>query len=118
MNKHTKVIVSIFLIIMNSFLYAAKVISLGPNQSEQLTNSYFWTLNATCNVQTNQLKANKIRVTILKNQGRVNGKLLTAGQATSVSIKNNQNISVSAEPGTEVNLSNLSGNPIKATCTT
>ena len=45
-------------------------------------------------------------------------KNLKTGQATSMVVKNNDSISVSAEPDTEITLENLSDDPIQATCST
>ncbi|KTC65795.1 Uncharacterised protein (plasmid) [Legionella adelaidensis] len=96
--------------------FAGKVIKLSPKESKQLTNNYLWTLNATCSIQTKNDNKNKIRVSILKNKGSVNGKNLTTGQGTSVTVKANDSISVSAEPGTKVNLINLGDEPVQAIC--
>lgn len=111
---------SIFILsaLLGSQAYAQKTITLNPNESRVLTNNYLWTLNATCNIQSNNQVKSKIKVSILKNNGRVNGKNLSTGQATSVTVKNNTNIAVSAEPGTQVNLINLSGNGLHAVCST
>jgi len=101
----------------SSQLYAAKVIKLNPNESKQLTNNYLWTLNATCNIQGSGQSKNRIRVSILKNKGTVNGRNLSTGQGTSVTVRNNQSISVSAEPGTKVNLINIGTDSVQAVCT-
>lgn len=92
-------------------------IKLSPKESKSLTNHTLWTLNATCNIQVNQPKS-KILVSVTENKGQVNGKSLTKGQKTSLNVKNNSSISVSAEPGTTVNLVNLSNDPVQAVCST
>ena len=71
-----------------------------------MTNHFVWTLNATCIIKTKT--KNKIRVSVLDNKGAVNGKNLAIGQATYMVVQNHDSISVSAEPGTEVTLQNLS----------
>lgn len=97
--------------------YAQQVnLKLTPKASKLITNHYAWTLNATCKIQANQ--PNKIRVSIIQNTGKVNGRALSQGQATSMIVRNNQNISVSAEPGAKVNLINLGEDTVQASCST
>jgi hypothetical protein len=104
------------LIIMNSpAAFAQKVIKLSPKESKSLTNNYLWTINATCNIQGSQISS-KILVSVEENKGQVNGKNLSKGQATSVSVKNNDHISVSAEPGAIVTLINLGDDSVQAVC--
>lgn len=92
-------------------------IKLSPKESKSLTNHSLWTLNATCNIQGKQTKS-KILVSVTENKGQVNGKSLSKGQKTSVNVQNNSSISVSAEPGTTVNLINLGNDPVQAVCYT
>lgn len=110
----------IFMIVALSFFgtqaFAGKVIKLSPNESKQLSNNSLWTMNATCNIQSGSTAKNKIRVSILKNKGSVNGRSLSTGQGTSVSVKAHDNISVSAEPGTKVNIINLGNESVQAVC--
>lgn len=99
-------------------VYAQQVnLKLNPKASKVVTNHYSWTLEANCTIQANQAK-NKILVSVLKNKGRVNGRNLANGQATSLVVHNNDNISVSAEPGAQVNLLNLGTSPVQAVCST
>ena len=102
-------------VLMSSQAFAGKVIKLNSQESKSLTNHSLWTLNATCNIQGKNLKS-KIRVHVLENNCKVNGKMLSKGQATSVTVKNNESIHVSAEPGTTVNLINLSNESVEAVC--
>ena len=103
------------LFLMSSQVFAQKIMTLSPNETKSLTNNYLWTLNATCNIQGNQATS-KILVSVLENKCRVNGKNIAKGQATSVTVRNNESISVSAEPGTTVNLVNLSSASVQAVC--
>ena len=105
------------LILLSSSAYAQKTINLGPNESKSLTNHLLWTLNATCNIQGTKTKG-KILVSIVEKTGRVNGKNLAKGQATSVNVKNNDSIAVSAESGATVNLVNLGTDSVQAVCYT
>lgn len=102
------------LTIMSSQTYAS-VIKLSGKESKSLINHSLWTLNATCNIQVSKTKS-RILVSVTENKGKVNGKNLSKGQATSVSVKNNDNIAVSAEPGTTVNLVNMGDDSVEAVC--
>lgn len=95
----------------------AQVIKLSPNESKSLTNHAPWTLSATCNVQSSQANS-KILVSVTENKGTVNGKSLSKGQTTSIKLKTHANISVSAEPGTTVNLVNSGAGEVEAVCYT
>lgn len=105
------------LVLITSQAHAGKVIKLSPKESKSLTNSTVWTISATCNIQGGKNK-NKIVVSVTQNKGAVNGKNLSKGQKTSVNVKNNDSISVSAEPGTTVNLVNLGTDSVQAVCVT
>ena len=109
-------ILAIFaLTLMNSPVYAEKVIKLSPKESKSLTNHYLWTLNATCNIQSGHTQS-KILVSVEENKGQVNGKKLSKGQATSVNVSNNDSISVSAEPGAIVTIINMGDDSVQAVC--
>lgn len=94
--------------------YAGKNLQLVPHVSKSLTNNFMWTVNATCNIKSNA--HGKVRVSVLKNKGVVNGHKLADGQTTFVAVDNNDSIQVSAEPGAQVNLVNMSNNQIEAVC--
>lgn len=108
-------IAALSLVLTSSHAYAGKVIKLSSKESKSLTNHGLWTLNATCNIQGKQAKS-KILVSVLENNCKVNGKKLTKGQATSVTLRNNETISVSAEPGTTVSLVNMGSDSVEAVC--
>lgn len=104
---------------MSSFFASpasAKTLKLNPNETKLLTNSAPWTLNATCTIQGQHNNKSKIRISVLKNKGTVNGRSLATGQGTSVIVKNNSSISVSAEAGTQINLINMGGESLEAIC--
>ncbi|MDR3443237.1 MAG: hypothetical protein P4L65_09485 [Legionella sp.] len=115
MFKTTNLAVFTLIALLSNEIYA-KTIHLNPNETKSLANNSLWTVNATCNIQSKGQTANKIRIVVLKNHGAVNGKNLSSGQATSVSVKNNSSISVSADAGTEINLINLSSEGLQAVC--
>ena len=106
--------ISLSFVLMVSQAFA-HVIKLSPQESKSLTNHYAWTLNATCNIQ-GTVKKGKILVSVVENKGTINGKDLSKGHATSIQLKTHSSISVSAEPGTTVNLVNQSNDPVEADC--
>jgi hypothetical protein len=98
--------------------YSQKTINLSPNESKMMKNGTLWTINATCTIQGAAHNTNKIKISVLKNNGAVNGKALSTGQVTFVTVKNNSNITVSAESGTQINLINLGSDQLQAVCYT
>lgn len=118
----TSKILNHFLLMMIYLLsfqvYAQKILTLSPNESRQLTNRMMWTINATCKIHCTSQTHTKIKISVLKNSGSVNGKNLLSGQTTFVKIKNNASISVRAEPGAQINLMNLGGDRLQAVCST
>lgn len=94
----------------------AKTLKLAPNETKMLANNGPFTLTATCNVQGSHPIHSKVRVVVLKNKGIINGKNLTRGQGASVTVKNNSNISVSADSGTQISLVNLGSEHLEAVC--
>ena len=106
-----------FLAIMNTSVHAQQMnLKLAPNASKVITNSYVWTISATCSIETKG--KNKLVVRILENDGAVNGKNLKTGQAMSVVVHNHDSLSVSASPSTKVTLQNKGDDSIQATCST
>lgn len=101
-----------------SQVHAQKTISLSPNETKSLSNGSPFTINATCTIQGTSNTKSKIRISVLKNKGAVNGRHLGTGQATSIIVKNNSSIAVSAEAGTEINLINLGNVGLQAVCST
>ena len=91
------------LLFLNTSLQA-KTISLAPNETKLLANNGPFTLNATCNLHGTHAFHSKVRIVVIKNKGTINGKNLSSGQGTSVNVKNNSTISVSADSGTQINL--------------
>ena len=117
MYHYLSMIALTIMVLTSSNAYAQQLsLNLAPNGSKVVTNHYGWKLSATCSIQTKT--KNTIRVSVVDNNGSVNGKNLTVGQSTSVTVHNHDNISVSAEPGTQVILHNLSDDAVQATCST
>lgn len=118
MSKLITLLLSIVIGLLSFPIYAQKTIRLSPNETKMLKNNTLWTLNATCNIQGNTQIKGKIKIIVLKNNGTVNGKSLSTGQGTSLPVKNNSSISVSAEAGTQINLINLGDQELQAVCYT
>lgn len=114
-----KLIVSAMLVAMIGLSTQAyghsMTVNLAPNESKTISNHYLWTLNANCKIQANQA-AKKILIRVVKQNGTVNGRILKTGQTTSVTVKNEDHLFVTADAGAEVNLQNLSHDAIKANC--
>lgn len=109
-------LLSLVIYIFCSNAHASKTIILSPNETRLLSNNTLWNLNATCNVQCAHQSGGKIKISVLKNKGIVNGKNLSSGQTTSLNVKNNSSISVNAEAGTQINLINLGTEQLVAIC--
>lgn len=118
MYKLSGVIAILSFSLFSSITWAQKTIKLNPNENKTLTNSAFWKLNATCSIQSTKPINGKIKITVLKNNGSVNGKNLTSGESTSLKISNHSSIAVSAESGTQINLINLGDQALEAVCST
>ncbi len=116
MFKFLNLIFFVVISLLSNSVYAQKTIMLSANEAKSLANPVPWTVKATCNIHGTEKTHSKIRIVVLKNHGVVNGKNLSSGQGTSVTVKNHSNISVSAEAGTEINLINLSSEGLQAVC--
>jgi hypothetical protein len=110
-----RIVILLILVAITSSAFAQKVFTLNPHETKSLTNYALWTLNAKCSIKGTQA-SNKILVSVLDNKCMVNGRSLSKGQATSVTVKNHENISVSAEAGASVNLVNLGSDSVEAVC--
>lgn len=114
-----KKIINSLLVIGLTFLSTqleSKTIQLAPNETKMLANNAPFTLTATCNIHAAHPIHSKVKIVVLKNKGSINGKSLSTGQGTSVAVKNNSNIAVSADSGTEINLINLGSEQLEAVC--
>jgi len=111
---------SVFVLIgfLCSPVNAQKIIKLSPNETKLLSNNTLWTVNATCTIQGMDKTDGKIKISVLKNKGTINGKNVSTGHATMVKVKNNSSISVSAESGTQINLINIGASNLEAVCNT
>ena len=90
-------------------------LQLKPHHSQGIENTYAFTINATCKIKASN-NNNKIRFNVTKNTGTINGKKLSRGQSTSITVNNQDQVSVHAEPDTKVTVYNLSNNTVTASC--
>lgn len=91
-------------------------LSLAPHGSKLIENTYGFALHATCMIHSDKKNSNTLRLNVVEKTGVVNGKHLTKGQSTSVVVRGQKALSVHANPGSKVNIQNLSDNAIQATC--
>lgn len=92
-------------------------LQLAPNTDKVISNNTLWTIHATCEMHSTASKKT-IRVNGVKNISHVNGKSLTAGQSTSMTVYAEKTIEVSAEPGAQVTITNLGNDAVEAVCST
>lgn len=90
-------------------------LALKPNEHKVISNSSLWTIHATCQIKAGATKKT-IKIKGNKDGGQVNGHSLNAGQATSMTVYTEKTIEVTAEPGAEVTISNLSDEAFTAVC--
>lgn len=118
MTKYLHLSIVLIIGFLGSQAHAQKTLKLSPNETKLLANNTLWTINATCTIQGTKKTHSKIRISVLKNKGTINGKNLSNGHATTVTVKNNSSIAVSAEAGTQINLINLGNEGLQAVCNT
>jgi len=87
-----------------------------PNSPQVLTNSFFWTLTAKC-VVIGDDKANNMHVKMLASTGKVNNTPLKKGDVMDIIVHSNDTLSLVANPGAQVELTNQGEHTIKAACT-
>jgi hypothetical protein len=92
-------------------------LDLQPKQDKVLKNSTLWTIHATCQIHGNESKK-MIKIKGNTDGGQVNGKELNVGQATSLTVYNDKTVTVTAEPGAQVTIINMSNDPVQAVCST
>jgi hypothetical protein len=96
----------------------AKSITLSPHETKPFANNTLFVINAQCIVRSTNQCANKIKISVLKSKGVINGKNVSTGHVTTVSLKNDATMHVSADSGMEINLTNLSDVALQVICST
>ena len=117
MTKILAVFTFVLIVLLCSKIYAFPI-SLSPQETKQFTNTYSRPINATCTVQADDNTKNKIKISVLRNNGSVNGRNLSSGQSTSITVRNNESLTVRADVGTQINLINLGNQGVEAVCST
>lgn len=88
-----------------------------PNQPQLFTNYMFWTIEANCKMITED-ESDELYAIALAKRGKINDIPLSSGESIQVTIRNNDNLKVSADSGAKVEITNLGKHLVKASCTT
>lgn len=96
---------------------SAMSLALEPKGDKMLSNDSLWTIHATCQIHGGSSKKT-IKIQGVKNTAQVNGKELTAGKTTSMTVYDEKTVEVTAEPGAQVTIINLSNESVEAVCST
>lgn len=88
-----------------------------PNKPELLSNYTIFTINAVCNIQTAADQA-VIHVRAVSKSGSINGQKIQKGEELDVTVRNNDQLQLSAQSAAQVELTNTSDLPVKALCKT
>lgn len=116
MKYYLPVLIGLSLNLLSSGICAQDMnLQLNPKQNKVITNTTFWTIHATCQIHSNA-DSTTLRVNDVKNSSEINGKTLLAGQSTSMVVHDQKTIRVTAEPGAEVMITNLSQDQVDADC--
>lgn len=92
-------------------------LELAPKEHKVISNGTLWTIHATCQIQTSATKKT-IQVGGLKSTSQVNGKSLSEGETTSMTVYDQKTIEVTAEPGAQVSITNMGADSVVAVCST
>ncbi|KTD30601.1 hypothetical protein [Legionella israelensis] len=88
-----------------------------PNVPQTLTNSLFWTVKATCKIDTPDV-IDELFALGLKKKGTVNGIKLSENQTLALSVHSGDKLKISADSGASVQITNRGKSRLKATCKT
>lgn len=93
----------------------AMSLALAPKGDKVLKNNTIMTIHATCQIHASSSKK-IIKIHGLKNTSHVNGKALNEGQSTSMTVYSEKTVEVTAEPGAQVTIVNMSNESLEAVC--
>ncbi len=91
---------------------------LPPQDPQILANSWFWAITATCNISGKD-KNSKILAEALSKSGKINNDPISAGDPPKLIIVHpapGDTVTVSADSGAKVKLTNKGRHPILARC--
>jgi hypothetical protein len=91
--------------------------NLAPGTREEFTNFSFYTVNAKCNITSEDKDGDDFFVEVLRKKGIVDGLPLSAGDNVIIHVHDQEILKISAESGGKVALTNLGEHPVKAMCT-
>lgn len=94
---------------------AAYEITLPPNEPQIFTNTFFWSLEAKCTIESENGN-NPFAFTILRKSGSLNGIPLALGDAMDVTVHPGDIIYITAASGARVELINRGEKTFKANC--
>lgn len=89
---------------------------LPPNESQIFTNVFMWAISANCEIQCDKNETNTITFTVLKKTGSLNGLALKSGDSMSVDLHSKDEMLITANPGSKVELKNIGKTAIHAYC--
>ena len=88
-----------------------------PNEPQLFHNYLFWTVTATCSVESQQ-EQNLMSVEVVAKKVTVNDRVLQQGDMAQEVIRNGGKLNFTVEPGAKVQFTNLEGVPVTAKCAT
>lgn len=91
--------------------------SLPSNTPTEVHNPLFFTIKATCVVETPDIE-NVVRVVVLKKSADINGSPMNAGDQQTLTFRNGDSFSINAKAGATAQLTNLGASTITAHCVT
>ena len=86
-----------------------------PHSPQVLTNMFFWTLAANCRI-ISQDESNDIFVRMRASTGKVNGLFLKKGDELTITVHPNDILNLLANPGAQVELTNLGEHSVIGAC--
>lgn len=86
-----------------------------PNNPQEISNSFFWTITSTCTVHTKD-QSDDLYVEILKKSGKINGQSLSQGDTITLTLHDKDKFVITAESGAKVRLINQGQSTIVANC--
>ncbi len=86
-----------------------------PNDPQTYTNAAFWTINATCKITTTDA-SDIFFVQMLRKKGKINGTSVSDGDTLNFPVHTGDKLSITAESGAQVRLTNTGSHTVIANC--
>lgn len=125
MVKKIKIVLGALLFMSGTFCYAAEYylnpgitvdFPLPPHEPQVLTNSFFWTLTASCRVVSED-PSDDIYTEILAGTGKVNNMPVKKGDTLTVTVHPRDILNLVADKGSRVQLTNMGEHLVVGACT-